>query len=86
MTPRPVVRIRVPGTRQHLFFFRKMVVKPETFIEAGTIVDVVDRTGATVGCGFYNPKSEITLRMLGTPESYFRFEAQIMEHIQKAGL
>jgi 23S rRNA (cytosine1962-C5)-methyltransferase len=66
--PRPVVRIRVPGTRQHLFFFRKMVVKPETFIEAGTIVDVVDRSNATVGCGFYNPKSEITLRMLGAPE------------------
>jgi len=67
---RPVVRIRVPGSRQHLFFFRKMVVKPETFIEAGTIVDVVDRSNATVGCGFYNPKSEITLRMLGAPEDH----------------
>lgn len=67
-SPRPTVRIRVPGSRQHLFFFRKMVVKPEVFIEAGAIVDVVDRSNATVGCGFYNPKSEITLRMLGTPE------------------
>jgi 23S rRNA (cytosine1962-C5)-methyltransferase len=62
---RPSIRLRVPGDRRHLFFFRKMVVKPETFIEAGSLVDVVDRTGATVGCGFYNPKSEIAVRMLG---------------------
>ncbi|HLY73102.1 MAG TPA: class I SAM-dependent rRNA methyltransferase [Planctomycetota bacterium] len=66
--PRPSVRLRVPGSRHHLFFFRKMVVKPETFIDAGTIVDVVDRTGATLGCGFYNPKSEISIRMLGAAE------------------
>src|SRR5258706_7626855 len=65
---RPSIRLRVPGSRQHLFFFRKMVVKPDVFIEAGTIVDVVDRTGANVGCGFYNPKSEITIRMLGAAE------------------
>jgi len=45
-----------------------MVVKPEVFIEAGSIVDVVDRTGANLGCGFYNPKSEITIRMIGAPE------------------
>lgn len=65
---RPAVRLRVPGDRRHLFFFRKMVVKPEMFIEAGAIVDVVDRTGVNIGCGFYNPKSEIALRMLGPAE------------------
>lgn len=65
---RPVVRLRVPGTRRHIHFFRKMVVKPEAFIEAGAIVDVVDRSGQAIGCGFYNPKSEIALRMLGTAE------------------
>jgi 23S rRNA (cytosine1962-C5)-methyltransferase len=65
---RPVIRLRVPGSRHHLFFFRKMVIKPEQFIEAGTIVDVLDRGGAPVGCGFYNPKSEIAVRMLGVPE------------------
>jgi 23S rRNA (cytosine1962-C5)-methyltransferase len=67
-SPRPSVRLRVPGTRRHLFFFRKMVVKPETFIDAGTIVDVVDRNDANLGCGFYNPKSEIAIRMLGAAE------------------
>jgi 23S rRNA (cytosine1962-C5)-methyltransferase len=66
--PRPAIRLRVPGGRHHLFFFRKMVVKPETFIEAGTIVDVIDRGGANLGCGFYNPKSEIAVRMLGAAE------------------
>src|SRR5262245_59047659 len=65
---RPSVRLRVPGSRHHLFFFRKMVVKPETFIEAGTIVDVIDRGGANLGVGFYNPKSEIAIRMLGAAE------------------
>jgi 23S rRNA (cytosine1962-C5)-methyltransferase len=62
---RPSIRLRVPGDRRHLFFFRKMVVKPEAFIEAGSLVDVVDRSGAPIGCGFYNPKSEIAVRMLG---------------------
>src|SRR5438045_4488141 len=65
---RPIIRLRVPGSRHHLFFFRKMVVKPEQFIEAGTIVDVLDRGGANLGCGFYNPKSAIAVRMLGAPE------------------
>jgi 23S rRNA (cytosine1962-C5)-methyltransferase len=65
---RPVIRLRVPGDRRRLHFFRKMVVKPEKFIEAGALVNVVDRTGALVGCGFYNPKSEIAVRMLGVAE------------------
>jgi 23S rRNA (cytosine1962-C5)-methyltransferase len=65
---RPAIRLRVPGSRHHLFFFRKMVVKPETFIEAGTIVDVIDRGGTNLGVGFYNPKSEIAVRMLGAAE------------------
>ena len=62
---RPILRLRVPGSRRHLNFFRTMVVKPEKFIRAGTIVNVVDRNGEHLGCGFYNPKSEIALRMLG---------------------
>ena len=65
MSPRPQIRLRVPGTRKHLFFFRKMVIKPETFIEAGAVVDVLDRKGDALGCGFYNPKSEVAVRMLG---------------------
>ncbi len=65
---RPVVRLRVPGTRRHLHFYRRMVAGPERSVEPGTIVDVVDRSGRPLGCGFYNPGSEIALRMLGEPE------------------
>jgi len=71
VSARPSIRLRVPGDRKHLFFFRKMVVKPEKFIEAGAIVDVVDRNDVRVGCGFYNPKSEVTVRMLGVSEDDF---------------
>lgn len=55
----------MPGTRRHLFFFRKMVARPEAPVEPGSIVDVYDRGGALLGCGFYNPRSEIAVRMLG---------------------
>ncbi len=65
---RPAVHLRVPGDRRHLFFYRKMVRKPEAFIEAGALVDVVDRGGANIGLGFYNPKSEVAVRMLGPAE------------------
>jgi 23S rRNA (cytosine1962-C5)-methyltransferase len=65
VSDRPRIRLRVPGTRRHLFFFRKMVVKPETFLEAGALVEVLDRNGESLGCGFYNPKSEVAVRMLG---------------------
>jgi 23S rRNA (cytosine1962-C5)-methyltransferase len=66
---RPRLSLRVPASRQHLFYFRKMVVKPETFIEAGAVVDVVDRNGAFAGVGFYNPKSEIAIRLLSVAEA-----------------
>ena len=48
-----------------------MVVKPEQFIVAGDVVDVVDRSGTLIGCGFYNPKSEVAIRMLGAVEEGF---------------
>jgi 23S rRNA (cytosine1962-C5)-methyltransferase len=70
---RPVIHLRVPGDRRHLFFYRKMVKKPERWIEAGALVDVVDRHGSRVGVGFYNPKSEVAVRMLG------RWEEDLVE-------
>ena len=62
MASRPTVSLRVPGTRGHLFYFRKMVVMPEQAIDPGSLVDIIDRTGEFVGTGFYNPHSEITIR------------------------
>ena len=69
MPSRPVVRLRVPGTRGHLFFFRKMVEYADRSVLPGTLVDVIDRTGADAGTGFYNPDSEITIRLLSTQKA-----------------
>lgn len=64
--PRPTVRLRVRGARGHLHFFQKMVHRPDAPIDPGTLVDVVDRDGAFVGRGFYNPRSTIAVRLLTT--------------------
>ncbi len=79
-TSRPTVHLRVPGGRRHLFFFRKMVKKPDAPLEPGSIVDVVDRAGAPVGCAFWNPQSEIALRMLG-PSGEGLIERRLREAI-----
>jgi 23S rRNA (cytosine1962-C5)-methyltransferase len=41
-----------------------MVARPEGRVPAGSIVRVEDRVGHPVGQAFYNPKSEIALRLL----------------------
>ncbi len=64
--PRPAVRLRVGGARGHLHFYRKMVRRPDAPIDPGTLVDVLDRDGAFVGRAFYNPRSNIALRLLTT--------------------
>ncbi len=65
---RPRIDLRVPGSRRHLFFFRKMVKRPSAPVTPGALVDVYDRSGACLGCGFWNPRSEIAVRMLGPAE------------------
>lgn len=76
--PRPAVRLRVGGARGHLHFYRKMVHRPDVPIDPGTLVDVLDRDGAFVGRAFYNPRSNIALRLLTTDpaqpagEDFFR--------------
>ncbi|MBI5366206.1 MAG: class I SAM-dependent rRNA methyltransferase [Planctomycetes bacterium] len=66
--PRPAVHLRVPAGRRHVSFFRKMVRRPDTQISPGALVDVHDRNGLLLGCGFYNPNSEIAIRLLGPAE------------------
>lgn len=64
MPTRPVVSLRVSGNRGHLFYFRKMVDFPDRSVRPGALVDVVDREGQAVGVGFWNPHSEIAIRIL----------------------
>ena len=62
----PAIRLKVGGARGHLHFYRKMVRPPDVPIDPGTLVDVLDRDGSFVGRAFYNPRSNISLRLLTT--------------------
>ncbi len=60
------LKIRVHG--RHPWFYRKMVRKPSEPIPAGSAVRVVDRDRKFVGTGFYNPRTDLALRMLDRSE------------------
>ncbi len=60
----PKVQLKVRDVRGHLTFYRKMVRIPDDRIDPGTLVEVVDPDGAFVGRGFYNPLSQIAVRIL----------------------
>jgi 23S rRNA (cytosine1962-C5)-methyltransferase len=60
----PTVSIRASGT--HPFVYRKMVIGPQGagLPNPGDLVRVVDRDGEPLGYGLWNPRSQISLRML----------------------
>jgi 23S rRNA (cytosine1962-C5)-methyltransferase len=60
------VELNVDAFPGRIVYFRKMVRRSEA--EPGSLVDVVDRSGKTVGVGFYNPRSELALRLLRSEE------------------
>ncbi len=60
----PELHLKVRATGRHPWFFRKMIRKPERSLPAGGAVLVRDRTGRAIGTGFYNPRTELALRML----------------------
>ena len=60
----PVVRLKIERKSNHPWIFQKMVEKPVEKPRPGTIVDIVDATGAWCGRGFYNGHSRISLRVL----------------------
>ncbi|MEO0480675.1 MAG: class I SAM-dependent rRNA methyltransferase [Planctomycetota bacterium] len=49
---------------RHPWFYKKMVRKPEGVVPAGSAVRVRDSRGRKVGVGFYNPRTDLTLRMM----------------------
>ena len=59
----PEVRLKVRAHGRHPWFYRKMVRKPERALPAGSPCKVRDREGRLVGTGFYNPRSELALRV-----------------------
>jgi 23S rRNA (cytosine1962-C5)-methyltransferase len=58
----PWVRLR--SVRQQVFIYQKMLGEASPDAKAGDCVRVLDRSGAVVGSGIYNPASKIALRML----------------------
>ena len=59
----PELTLKVRATGRHPWFYRKMVQKPQEQILAGSVCKVRDRDGRLCGSGFYNPRSELALRM-----------------------
>ncbi len=62
-TALPELRLKVRAVGRHPWFYRKMVQKPAAPPPAGSACRVRDRDGRFVGTGFYNPRSELALRM-----------------------
>ncbi len=60
----PELRLKVRVHGRHPWFFRKMVRRPEPPIPPGAAVRVVDREGRRVGIGYWNPRTELSLRLL----------------------
>src|SRR5437868_1094816 len=67
----PVVELRTRHATGHPWVFRRMVGGPYTELDPGTLVEVMDRTGQFVGRGFYNPHSEIALRLVTQDRNAF---------------
>lgn len=64
----PELTLRVAVRGRHPWFFKKMIRKPAVRIPAGSAVRVVDRDRRFVGVGFYNPHTDLALRMLAREE------------------
>ena len=60
----PVIQLKIERRSNHPWIFQKMVEKPVAKPKPGSLVDIVDNTGAWVGRGFYNGHSRIALRVL----------------------
>lgn len=58
----PWVHLRSAG--DHPFLFERMISRADPQARAGNIVHVYDKSGRAFGSALYNPRSQITLRML----------------------
>lgn len=61
-----------------------MIRKPDRPIAAGSPVFVRDRNGKPVGTGYYNPRTDLALRMLGRGASIKDPEAYLLELLDDA--
>ncbi|MFH1022094.1 MAG: class I SAM-dependent rRNA methyltransferase [Planctomycetota bacterium] len=63
----PVIRLKISRNSDHPWIYRRMVAKEAgRGVDPGSVVRVEDRDGRAVGQAFWNPRSEIALRLLST--------------------
>lgn len=64
---RPLPRIVAKGTSVwHPFLFRKQLGEFDSTARPGDLVEIVSAAGVTQGFGLFNPRAEMTVRMLRT--------------------
>lgn len=68
MTALPTVRLKTVVPSRGPWIFRKMVDAADPRTEPGSVVRVLDREGGFVAHAFWNPKSELALRVLTRAE------------------
>ena len=64
----PRVELKVDGFSGRIVWFRKMVRRSD--LEPGTLVDVFDKKGVPLGPGFYNPRSELAVRLMAKVDAF----------------
>ncbi len=62
--PPPVVRLRIRRHQQHPWIFQGMIRAWDKAAQPGDWVGVVDKEGSFVGHGFFNPRSQISVRLV----------------------
>ncbi len=65
----PVVTLKTPRNSRHPWIFKKMVSAPRLKLEAGSLVEVRDKSGAFVARAFYHPENTIAVRVLTENQS-----------------
>jgi 23S rRNA (cytosine1962-C5)-methyltransferase len=62
--PAGTVTLKIERNSPHPWIYRRMVEAWGADVKPGDVVRVVDRAGKAIGRGFFNPRSEIALRLL----------------------
>lgn len=79
----PAIELKVRVRGRHPLFYRKMIHRPARPLPAGGPVVVRDRDGKLVGTGFYNPRSELALRLF-TATAVDDVDAHLLLALQNA--
>jgi 23S rRNA (cytosine1962-C5)-methyltransferase len=80
----PRVALRGERHSRHPWIFRRMLRDPGPGLAPGQLVEAADRGGRFAGRGFYNPNSEIALRILTDDPAVFPGEAWFRDRLAEA--